>query len=153
MALSATTVSAAIAALSITGMTSIRDVDNIPDELETRSLPCMFPSPENWLDAGGGAPSAETTFGTPSTRYWQVHRGYNYIWVYKEAGDGRGLKSHYSGGSTMLDAIMTAIVQLDVSGVDVESVTHTRFGIVTDPSGKDFYGAFISIGCLEKINA
>ncbi|MBU2249809.1 MAG: hypothetical protein KKD77_23885 [Gammaproteobacteria bacterium] len=153
MALASTTVSAAIAALSITGMKSIRDVTNVPDELDTRSLPCMFPDPENWLDAGEGTIEDETTFGTPSTRFWVVHRAYNYVWLYKEAGDGRGLKSHYSGGSTMLDAIVTAIVALDVSGVDVQSVSHTRFGLISDPSGKNFYGSFITIRCRERINA
>lgn len=152
MALSAATVSAGIAALSVTGMASIRNVDNIPEEVDKRSCPILFPDPENWLDAGEGAIDEETTFGTASTRYWQVHRGYNYIYLHAEAGDGRGLKSHYSAGSTMLDRIMTAITQLDVSGVDVESVSHTRLGLITDPAGKQFYGSFISIRCLERIN-
>ena len=89
MALSASTVSAGIAALSITGMTSIRDVGNIPDEVDKRACPILFPDPENWLDAGEGAIDEETTFGTASTRYWQVHRGYNYIYLHAEAGDGR----------------------------------------------------------------
>ena len=153
MTLAATTVSAGIAALSISGMKSIKDVDGIPDEVSTRECPIMFPDPNNWLDAGEGAPEEETTFGTPSTRYWVVHRGYNYIWAYREAGDGRGLKSHYSAGSTMLDAITTAIVALDVSGVDVQGVSHSRFGVITDPSGKSFYGAFITVRVRERINA
>lgn len=153
MALSATTVSAAIAALSVTGMKSIRDVTNIPEEVDTRACPVLFPDPENWLDAGQGTVDEETTFGTPTTRFWQVHRGYNYIFLYKEAGDGRGIKSHYSGGSTLLDALVTAITELDVSGVDVESVSHTRFGLITDPAGKNFFGSFVTVRCLERINA
>lgn len=153
MTLAATTVSAAIANLSITGMKSIRDVTDIPDEVDSRACPVMFPDPNAWLDASEGAPEEETTFGTPSTRYWVVHRGYNYIWAYREAGEGRGLKSHYSAGSTMLDAIMTAIVALDVANVDVQGVSHTRFGVITDPSGKSFYGAFITVRVRERINA
>ena len=153
MTLAATTVSAAIAGLSISGMKSIRDVDGIPDEVDTRMCPIMFPDPNAWLDAGEGAPEEETTFGPAASRYWIVHRSYNYIWAYREAGDGRGLKSHYSAGSTMLDAIMTALVALDVSGVDVQGVSHTRFGIITDPSGKSFYGAFITVRARERINA
>lgn len=153
MALAATTVSTAIAALSVTGMKTIRDVTGIPDELESRSCPCMFPDPENWLEAGEGTIEDETTFGTPSTRYWVMHRTYQYVWVYAMAGDGRGLKSHYSGGSTMLDAIVTAITQLDVAGVDVQGVSHTRFGVISDPVGTKFYGSFITVRCRERINA
>jgi hypothetical protein len=153
MALSASAVSAGIAALSISGMKSIRDTDNVPDEVDTRSCPIMFPDPEMWLDAGEGAPEEETTFGTPSTRFWIVHRTYQYIWLYREAGDGRGLKSHYTGGSLMLDAIVTAAVALDVSGVDIQGVSHTRLGLITDPSGKNFIGSFITIRCRERINA
>ena len=152
MALSASTVSAAIASLSITGMKTIRDTNSIPEEVDGRSLPIMFPDPTNWLDAGSGAPEEETTFGTPSTRMWTVHRTYNYVWLYKIAGAGRGLQSHYPGGSAMLDAIVTAIIALAVSGVDVEGVSHSQFGLISDPSGKQFYGAFVSVKCRERIN-
>ena len=153
MALAATTVSAAIASLSVTGMKSIRDVDAVPEEVDTRNCPIMFPDPNNWLAAGSGAPIDETTFGTAGTRYWVVHRSYNYVWLYKECGDGRKLSSHYSAASTMLDALVTALVALDVSGVDVESVTHGPLGVVTDAVGTQFWGSMISVACRERINA
>lgn len=154
MALSASTIATAISNLSITGMKSIRDLSNIPDELESRSLPCLFPDPSNWLESGDAASENETTFASvAASRYWVVHRGYNYVWLYKEAGDGRGLKSAYSGGSTMLDAIVTALLALNVANVDVENVTHGNLGLVTDPTGKAFIGAFINVRCRERINA
>ncbi len=154
MALNSAAISAAIKALSISGMKTIRDVDGIPESVDGRSLPIMFPDPTSWMEAGQGAPEEETTFGTPTTRMWTVHRSFNYIWLYDVLGSGRGLKSYYVGGSTMLDAIVTALIALDVSAVDVEGVSHTRLGVISDAAeSKQFVGAFITVKIRERIQA
>jgi len=152
MSLSATTIASGIAALSITGVT-VKDIDEIPEKVEARDCPVLFPSPDGWMGAANGEPSdGSTTFGTASTRYWIFNRQYKYIFLYAQVGSGRGLKDHYSGMADKADAIIEALAEMDITDVDVQSVQVGEFGVLTDPGGTSFFGFTVNVTLRERLN-
>ncbi len=153
MALSSTGIATAIAGLTISGVT-VKDISGIPDEADPRSMPILFPAPSTWIGGGNGEPNTgPVTFGTPTTRMWIFNREYNYIYLHAPVGSGRGLFDHYSAMSTNCDAILTAIIALDLAGVDVKNIEISNFGALQDPAGKQFYGFMLKIILREKVNA
>jgi hypothetical protein len=157
MALSSTGVATGIAALSISGVT-VRDITAIPEKVEPRNLPMLFPSPADWMlgGTGEGTPNSAlgpSSFGTPTTRYWLFNRVYQYIYLHAPVGSGRGLYSHYSNMATNADAILTAITTLDLTGVDVRQIDIGSYGTLQDPAGGQFYGFTVTVTLRERINA
>jgi hypothetical protein len=149
MALSSSAISAAIKALSISGVTVV-DLDAIPVTITARECPILFPSPTNWKNSAAQGPS---TFGTPSTRYWEFLRTYRYVYLHAPAGTGRGISEQYTGLSAAEDTILTALTTLDVAGVDVRALTVEEYGTFTDPSDTtSFYGFIVAITMWETIN-
>jgi hypothetical protein len=151
MSLSATTITAAIAELSVNGLT-IKDVDDIPQTINARDCPVLFPMPGSWLGTGSGFPEGDTTFGTATTRYWQAHRVYTYVFIHSPVGTGRGINEQYEDATNFMDSIPEALIELDVATVDIENITHKPLGIVTDPAGTKFIGTNFDITFRERIN-
>lgn len=151
MSLSATTITAAIADLVISGVT-VLDVSEIPSTVTVRDCPVLFPMPGNWLGSGSGTPDEETSFGTPSSRYWKSHRVFTYVFIYAPVGTGRAISEQYTSASAFMDSIPTAVVQLDVSGVDLENITHKPLGVIEDATGAKFIGTNFDFAFTERIN-
>jgi hypothetical protein len=149
MSLSSATIATGIANLSVTGVT-IKDVTAIPESVNARDCPILFPSPDGWLL--GGNPDGPTTFGTPSTRYWVFDRGFDYVYLHAPVGSGRGLIDNIPAMATKLDLIMTAITLLDLTNVDVKGVSCSAFGLLVDPAGNSFYGCHVQITIREVLN-
>ena len=152
MALNSAGITAAVAALSVSGV-SIKDTSAIPDKVLHRDCPILFPVPGDWVGGAGGSPDDETTFGTPGTRYWQVHRTFKYIYLHSAVGTGRGLADEYNAIVTKAELIWEAITALDVAGVDVENITHSAVGVLSDGAGNQFNGCMFEITVREKVNA
>lgn len=152
MAINAAAITSAIAALSVSGVT-IKDVAGIPESVVNRDCPIFFPSPANWLAGGNAANEESTTFGTPSTRFWHVNRGLNYIYLHNAVGAGRGNADNYASAVTNIEALVTALVALDVSGVDVVTVAHTPIKVMSSPSQTKFTGCEFTVTVRERINA
>lgn len=153
MALSSATISAGIAALSISGVT-VKDISGMPTKITSRECPIMFPSPTGWKSGGTAEPgTGPASFGTAYTRFWLFNRQYQYIYLHAQAGEGRTIAEHYTAMSAKEDAILTALVALDISDVDVMNVSTSDYGIRTDPSGTEFFGFTLSVTLREKINA
>jgi hypothetical protein len=153
MSLSSTTIATGIAALSISGVT-VKDITSIPEGISARALPVLFPAPSGWMGGGNGEPSTgPATFGTKSTRLWIFNRTYNYVYLHAPVGSGRGLYDHYSSMSGKADAILEALLTLDLSGVDVKNIVISDFGVLQDPAGEQYYGFTITIMLREMVNA
>lgn len=152
MALNGAGITSAIAALSISGVT-IKDVASIPQNVYDRDCPLLFPQPGSWMEGGQALSENNTTFGTPSTRYWTSSHKLNYVYLHSEIGSGRGVADVYTDAVANVEAILTALITLDVSGVDVESVSNGSIGNITAPSGKRFTGCEISVSVRQRINA
>ena len=153
MALNSTAIATAIAALSISGV-MIKDISGIPDQVQVRDCPIMYPDPQGLVRGGNAEESQKgpATFGTPTTRYWIFNRVYTYTYLHAPVGSGRGLYEHYAAMLASQDSIITAITALDVDTVDVNKIEISRMGVVPDPAGSQFYGYSISVTLRERIN-
>jgi len=154
MALNATAIAAGIAALSITGVT-VKGITNIPDSITPRDCPLLMPNPTDWIAGGigGEVASGATTFGAGAL--WEFERAYNYLYIHAPAGEGRGLRDHFSDMATELDAIITALTGFNYvfADVDVVQIDNGGFATIVDPAGKQFYGCEITVTLKERINA
>jgi hypothetical protein len=153
MALNSAAIATGIAALSIAGVT-VKDITAIPDQVQARDCPLLFPHPAEWKSGGNSEPEdGSTTFGTAASRSWIFARVYKYVYLHAPVGSGRGILDNYSAMSIKEDAIATALTQLDLSGVDVKTISVSEFGVLQDPSGASFYGFTVSVTLREWINA
>lgn len=153
MSFSSTAIATAISQLSITGVT-VKDLTAIPDNVENRMCPILFPSPDGWQAGGNGEPGeGPTSFGTPTTRLWTFNRTLKYIYLHAPVGSSRNMvMDMISPMSTKADAILTAITTLNVTDVDVKSVAVGEFGVLTDPAGHSFFGFTLDITFRERLN-
>ena len=160
MSLDSRTIATGIAALSVTSPTTgkkivIKDIDGIPQQVQARDCPIMFPHPNNWMQGGnGGTGNTEgaDTFGAASKRYWMFARTYQYVYLHAMAGTDRGIYVHYKPAGANLDAIQTALTTLDLASVDVLSMTALNFGLIEDPVSGQFYGCIIDVKLMERLN-
>lgn len=152
MTLSAATNATAIAALTVTGVT-IKDADEIPEKVNARDCPVLFPDPNNWLGGANMEPGdGPSSFGTADMRYWLINRQYRYIYLHEAVGATRGLKDVISAMAEKVDLLIEAMCELDVSGVDVQTVTTSDFGVLEDPAGNGFFGCSVTVTLRERIN-
>ena len=158
MSLSALAIATGIAALSITDPTTgypiiVRDVTAIPEQVQARDCPILFPHPNTWIGGANDEPTnGPASFGTPTTRFWLFGRKFQYVYLHTPVGSKRGLVDIIAPMSGNVDAIMTAITTLDLSTVDVKSVGCSAFGVLTDPSSGKFFGCYIDITLRERLN-
>lgn len=153
MALDAGAIAAGIAALSIAGVKKIADISEIPEQIQPRDCPMLFPSPNNWVSGSNGEPSTgPATFGSPSARMWVFDRIFNYTYAHAPAGSERGLYKVIPALSDQADAIQMALTALDIPGVDVMNISVGQFVQITDPVGGTFYGFTIALTMRERVN-
>lgn len=152
MALNAAAITAAIADLEINGVT-IKDITDIPLTVTIKQCPILMPLLDNWIGGATGSPDDETTFGTPSERMWVTHRNFRYIYLHKMLASGRAIDGKYADAIENIELLWTALTALDISGVDVENITHDAVGVLEDKAGNKFVGCFFEIDFKERINA
>lgn len=151
MTLSTSSITAGIAAINISGL-SIKDITAIPEQVQPRDCPILFPHPVQFIQGGAGGEEGLETFGTPTSRFWLFNRTYRYLFLYAPVGSTRGMIDIYSGYVSKIDSIMESITELDVTDVDVRNITVSELGVIEDPAGSKFYGCTIDIMVREKVN-
>lgn len=149
MPLNSGAIATGIAALSVSGVT-IKSLSNVPDIITVGECPIMIPDVDNWITGGLGEGEASDTFGPGM---WTFDRAFGYLYFHAATGQKVGLSAYLSAISTNLDAIMTALTTLNVTGVDVMQVECSGLGSYTDQAGNSFYGCRISVTLKEKVNA
>lgn len=149
MALSATTIATAIAALSVTGVT-VKDLTAIPEEVFGRDCPLVFPDPSEFMS---DLKVTRESFGAASGAFKVVRYNLNYIYMHNEVGEERGLFKVYQDAVSKLTAFIDAVIADDVIGGAIDNLPGTlAMGVVTDPTGKQFIGAKLAIGIQEFVN-
>lgn len=151
MTLSTSSITAGIAAISISGL-SIKDITSIPEQVQPRDCPILFPHPVQFIQGGAGGEEGLETFGIPTSRFWLFNRTYRYLFLYAPVGSTRGMVDIYSGYVSKIDSIMESITELDVTDVDVRNISVSELGVIEDPAGSKFYGCTIDIMVREKVN-
>ena len=148
-------ITSAIAGMSVSGV-KILDVGDVPESVTYRMCPVLMPR-EEWLGGGGGSPAADSTFsgGVPTARGWQAKRTFHYLFLENMVGQGRGVRKIYASAAVHLETIWEALLNLDVTNVEVLDVTHTRLGTMVEanvPDSNEFVGALFDILIREWIN-
>ena len=138
-----------IAGLSVTGVT-IRDIDEIKEELGGRDTPYLMPKPDGFItdfsverDSFGAAANARKT----------ATYTLNYTYLHAPLGSGRGLFDVYDGMVKNSFAILDAIIAKDSTiAVDLVPSDALAYGPVVDPAGNAYHGCIISVYVTEFVN-
>jgi hypothetical protein len=147
-----TTTADEIAALSITtsGTTTLKiyDINEIPDAIDQRFCPQMFP------DAGNFVTDFEcirSTMGPAAAAMHTFRYRLNYIVAVMPAGSTRGLKDIYGVMVDVGEDIIKKVSETDdaFTVANIEPGPIGAFGLVSDASGMQFHGFNISFNCEE----
>jgi hypothetical protein len=147
MTIALTTITNAIAGLTISGVT-IRDMHDIPNAVA--EYPILYPEPVNFIADLSVTRMAQITAATS----WNVEYTLTYTFMFAPLGSGRGMdlfSPMLTKAMVVVDAIIAAVA--GVSG----AVTCYLVGIATpgpmsDPSGNQFFGTQIRLRIMEMIN-
>jgi hypothetical protein len=144
MGLSADTIAASIAALTISGVT-IKDLDEFPAAADFRG-PVLMPDPGQFMtDLALTVDSFGSTSGLKTISY-----NLNYIYLHAPVGQDRSLRAVYPGFVRNVCLILDALIDNDaLSGCIDQMPASLSLGLVTDPSGVQFYGCPIGLRIQE----
>lgn len=154
MALNTSGIASGIAALSVTGVT-FKNISDTPRSIIPANCPIFFPDPTDWFS---GTNSTPETLGFAGGM-WTAERTFKYIYLHGASTAAKTLATYYAAMIAKTDLIWEAIAEMNVSGVDVTSISISRFGeLEAPPIGNGsvrsvFFGCFFEIGVKEKVNA
>ena len=149
MALATTTIANSIAALSVTGVT-IRDLDEMQNEVLDRHCPLVMPAP-NYISK---VRLVRQSFGSGTDCKWDAHYTLTYRLFHSAVGTGRTLLDNYPGLVDKSMKFVDAVITNDcITGV-IDSVMGDilGFGVVTGPADNQFFGCDIEFNILEFVN-
>ena len=150
MALSFTTVTNSIAALSVSGVT-IKDIDEIPTSVLPRDCPILYPEPDGFLS---NIVYTRGTMAPGSVALSEVTYNMTYAFLYAPVGSGRSLLDVYSDMVTKVGLIIDAIISSDEQAglEDLQFEGAVQFGAVPDPAGAMFIGTRLTFAVMEFVN-
>lgn len=139
------TIADSISKISISGVT-VKDIDEIPQSARLL-CPLLIPRPNNWVT---GFEAVFQSFGSNGGAAIDLNYHLNYLYLHNEAGSGIAPFSDYSGLISKLSTILVAILSNDkVTGLVDQKPIIGELGIITDPSGVEYWGIEISFKVLE----
>jgi hypothetical protein len=151
MGLAIVTIADSIAALSISGVT-IKDLDEIPEKVESRDCPILYPEPDGFISGFG---MDVQSFGPGSVAAIDVTYNLRYTFLHSSLGTGRGLFDVYSDMVAKVVLILNAVLTNDaITGLqDFRVAEITNFGPVTDPAASmTFHGTQFVFRVMELWN-
>lgn len=147
-----TTTAGEIEALSITAFGTstlkIYDIDNIPENIDQRLCPQMFPDAGNWVV---DFTCDRLTMGVATAASHIFRYRLNYIVAVMPAGSTRGLKDVYANLVSTAEAIITKITVSDdlFTVANINPHVIGAFGVIQDQSGQAFHGFNIAFDIEE----
>jgi len=141
------TVFDSISKLSVNGV-SIKDVDQIPEEVLSRHCPVMFPDPSSPVSNVRVEPQS---FGAGTAGKNNVLYTLNYVYIHAPVGSDRYITKNVSAMVAKFALVMNALIANDsVTGaVDIEPKLAGEFGVVEDAVGNKFWGFMLAIDVIE----
>lgn len=139
----------AIAALSVTGLT-IKTLSGIPDSVEARDCPILFPSPENLIT---GLNVERVSYGSATQGRKDVNYTLTYKFIFARVGTGRGLYDVFPDMIAMIDLLFSTMVDSDDLSGTVEFIPSGNIvpTIITAPNGQSFHGCDLTFSILEFV--
>jgi len=151
MAIPISTITAAIKAISVAGVT-IRDTTELTDGINPgRDCPVLVPRPNGFV--GLGAVERDTV-GRASVARKTVTFTLAYRFFHSGMGQGRGEYDVFNDFVSKLFLIWDALIAADALNgtVDMTMSGMPDLGVVEDGAGKQFWGADIEVVCTVFIN-
>jgi hypothetical protein len=140
------TTASSIAAVSISGVT-VCNVSNVPQSARMIT-PILVPQPDGWLsDVAQGPKAVSVADAGQSDFSYTLH----YVFLLCEAGSGVEQTDPYNNLVSKLKTVLQTVLDDDTLAESIEISLNGMdgIGVVQDPSGVDFWGALISLRCLE----
>ena len=149
MAIAPVTVADSISKLTVTGVT-IRDLDDMSNEVFARDCPLVMPAP-TWFTV---AEVERVNLGSGTAAKWDFTYILSYRLFYQEVGNERNPGSIIPTLAAKTFLFIDAVIANDsiTGAIDMELVSSPVFGVVEDPVGKLFWGADIELQIMEFIN-
>lgn len=140
----------AIADLHVEGL-NIRALDDIPETVNVRDCPIIYPSPDIF---NTNYTFTRDSFGGGSVAMRTVYYDITYRLCYAPVGSGRGLFDVYDKMVAMAYAFLDAILAIDIitGAINVDPASIRIAGPVLDPAGYSFHGCDITLTVTEFIN-
>jgi hypothetical protein len=148
MALGVVTLTNEVAALSISGI-QIYKLSEIKDIFYSRDLPALFPDVDLFY---GPIQAVQNSFkGSQNRAMWTTSRTFNYLLLYAEIGQGRGIADFAEGLAIAQDNILTALITADFSECQVTNVVMGNAAVIKHGTAQ-YIGLEIGITVQELIN-
>jgi hypothetical protein len=149
MALAISTITNAIAALSISGVT-IKDIDELPVALRNRELPLLIPDPNGLVT---NFASTIDSMGQGTDRKWTIAYNLNYVLISAQVGQGRtatieGYGTLVNNIATVLDAIYSTTT---ITGA-LDFVPTISDSFFMEDGGANFHAVRIALTVSEFVN-
>lgn len=150
MALGIATILDSIKALTVSGVT-MKEMTEVPEKLNTRDCPCMFPKPTGFITDLTVTPVA---FGSAGTRPYNVEYNLHYLYAHAQVGTERRLATVIDAALVKIYLILDAVIAADnLSGtVEFQAANFDAFGPIVDPSGQTFVGCELTFHVMEFVN-
>lgn len=137
----------AIAALNISGMTSVYTLGNTPDVIMGRYCPALVP------DGVSGGSDEFASMGTAGGSFYRVQFTLDYLFLYSEVGQSRATSELLAAAETQLTAVIAAVRNTDTTtAVRIVWSGRGKMGTVEDYSGHKFIGCPISFTVWQLYN-
>lgn len=147
MSLKLATLAASVANLSISGVT-VKDLNEIPEEVTERICPVLYPNPDGFIT---GLSVSRQSLGADNVSKKNVLFSLNYIYAHAPAGSFRFLAQAQAAMVANVETILEAFTDnSSLSGsVDLSPRLEGEMGMIEDPAGNQFVGCMISLDVLD----
>ena len=145
MSIALTTIADSISKISVSGLT-IKDLDQIPQQITSRDCPMLIPDADNFVSFSMQPDTLNKSCHT-------IDYGLHYILVYAAVGAGRTtVLDNYSGMITKATAVIDAILALSAltGAVDWYASFNTPF--VLEWGNTSYHACRITIDATEFVN-
>lgn len=149
MSLAIVAIATNIAGLAVSGI-NIRDLDAIPEQVNARDCPIIYPRPDGFLSS---LQVQIDSFGSTSAKK-TVYYTLTYRLLGAQVGEDRGLFTLYQAMVDIVADFLDAVIANDAltGTIDLQAVDVTEFGPVSDPAGYVFHGCDILLRVMEFVN-
>jgi hypothetical protein len=149
MSLSAVEVADAISELVVDGIKTIRDLDGVPQNIESRDCPMVYPVTDSFMALED---ATQITLGPNAL--WQYTYLLTYRYVHGPVGAERGLSKTFPGHVAGYVAFIQAITrdaQLLGASAHIKPGATSQWGLLGGPSDQDpkFHAADLTLRVVE----
>ncbi len=144
MAIGLSTIAGSISSISVSGLT-IKDIDDIPQNISQRDCPILIPDPDNYVGFSIAPVSLDKS-------KYNINYSLSYILIYAVLGSERtNIMATYSGMLSMATAIVDAVISLSTLSGAVDWGATVRDPLIINWGGTDYHAIRMEISATEFV--